>query len=150
MLKRITVVCVAMCLLLTGLSVLASVHSILWASTSDHTELVKDERYAAEMVLMMPVPGVDDAVSLLVEGSDDGLVFLYEEPDPPGLDGAEAKPASPELGGEEEKLTLPELVSVEEVIPPELASVEDKKTEVIDFTDEDEAEEPIHDEIQIP
>jgi len=55
------------------LLLLASAHSILWASTSDHTELVKDERYAAEMVLMMPVPGVDDAVSLLVEGSDDDL-----------------------------------------------------------------------------
>lgn len=67
-------------LLLPALSAPASAHSILWVSTSNHTNLVKDEEYEAAPLLMMAMPGMDDVTPLLVEGTDSGLEFLYEEP----------------------------------------------------------------------
>lgn len=67
-----------LCLLLPALCASASAHSILWVTTSDHTDLVKDEEYEAAPVLMMAVPGVEVA-SESVECEYGGLEILYEE-----------------------------------------------------------------------
>ena len=116
MLKRVTAICVIMSLLIPILSSPASAHSILWVYTSDHTDLVKDE-YAAASILMMAVPGVEDA-SESVECEDGGLEILYEEPGPPELDGVEEEPVQPELTGvEEEPAPVVEEKSDEVVMP---------------------------------
>ena len=133
MLKRTTAVCVVIGLLMPILSSSASASSVLWAATSDHTDLVKDEEYEAAPVLMMAVPGVEVA-SPLVEGTDGGLVILYEELGPPELTGVEEEPVQPEPA------------SVEEEPAPELISVEDEPVE----PEEIELEEITNDEIQIP
>ena len=135
MLKRVTTTCMVLCLLLPVLSASASAHSILWVSTSDHTDLVKDEEYEAAPVLMMAVPGVDDAASPLVEETDGGLEILYEELGPPELDGVEEEPVQPEP------------ISVEEEVRPELISVEDEPEAELE---EIELEETINDQIQEP
>ncbi len=79
MLKRTTAVCVVIGLLMPILSSSASASSVLWAATSDHTDLVKDEEYETEPILMMAVPGLDDDASPLVEETDGGLEIFYEE-----------------------------------------------------------------------
>ena len=138
MLQRMTAICVVLCLLLPTLCVSASAHSILWVSTSDHTDLVKDEEYEAAPVLMMAVPGVEVA-SPLVEGTDGGLVILYEELGPPELTGVEEEPVQPEPASVEEE-PAPEPISGEDEaeLPPE-AELE-----------EIELEENTNGEIQIP
>ena len=133
MLKRVTAICVVLCLVLPTLSVSASAHSILWVSTSDCTCLVKDEEYVAAPALMTAVPGVDEDASLLIEETDGGLVILYEEPGPPEPDSVE-------------EAVSPDLISVEEEPAPEPISVEDEPVE----PEEIELEETINDEIQIP
>ena len=116
MLKRTTAVCVVIGLLMPILSSSASASSVLWVSTSDHTDLIKDEEYAAAPVLMMAVPGLDDDASPLVEETDGGLEILYEEPGPP-------EPISVE------EAVSPDLISVEEEPAPELLSVEEEPEE---------------------
>ncbi len=74
-----------LCLLLQALCASASAYSILWAATSDHTDLVKDEEYEAVPVLMLAVPGVEVA-SESVECEDGGLKILYEEAGPEELE----------------------------------------------------------------
>lgn len=123
-----------MCLILPPTPAFAL--SILWAATSDHTDLVKDEEYAATPALMMAVPGVDDDAPL-VEETDSGLVILYEELGPPELDGVE-EPVQPEP------------ISVEEEVRPELIIVEDEMELPPEAPEEIELEENINDEIQIP
>ena len=133
MLKRITAICVVLCLLLPALCASASAHSILWVSTSDHTDLIKDEAFEAAPALMMAVPGLDDDASPLVEETDGGLEILYEEPGPP-------EPISVE------EAVSPDLISVEEEPAPELIIVEEEP----EALEEIELEENTNDEIQIP
>ena len=127
MLKRVTAICVVLCLGLPTLSASASAHSILWAATSDHTDLIKDEEYEAASALMTAVPGVDEDVSLLIEETDGGLEILYEEPGPP------------------------EPISVEEAVSPDLIIVEDEAELPPEAElEEIELEENTNGEIQIP
>ncbi len=128
-----------LCLLLPALCASASAHSILWVTTSDHTDLVKDEEYEAVPAELFMVLGVDDVASGSVECVDGGLEILYEEPGPPELDGVEEEPVQPELTGVEEE-PAPEPISVED--ETEL-SPEAEPEEI-------ELEEPLYDEIQIP
>ena len=138
MLKRTTAVCVVIGLLKPILSSSASASSVLWVSTSDHTDLVKDEEYEAAPVLMMAVPGLDDDASPLVEGTDSGLEIFDEEV---GLE---------ELADVEETV-LPEPISVEEEPAPEPISVKDEAELPPEAElEEIELEEPLYDEIQIP
>lgn len=136
-LKRITAICVVLCLALPTFSASASAHSILWVSTSDHTDLVKDEEYAAAPAVLFMAAGVDDDAPL-VEETDGGLEILYEEPVPEELDNAE-ETVPPELVGVKEE-PAPELIIVEDdtELPPE-AELE-----------EIELEETINDQIQEP
>lgn len=128
MLKRTTAVCVVIGLLMPILSSSASASSVLWAATSDHTDLIKDEHAVEEGngLLLMAAPGLDVA-SGSVECEDGGLEILYEEPGPP------------------------EPISVEEAVSPDLIIVEDE-TELSPEAEpeEIELEEPLYDEIQIP
>ena len=116
-----------LCLLLPTLCVSASAHSILWAATSDHTDLIKDEHAVEEGngLLLMAAPGLDVA-SESVECEDGGLEILYEEPGPP------------------------EPISVEEAVSPDLIIVEDEAEYPPVELEEIELEEPLYDEIQIP
>lgn len=132
MLKRVTAICVVLCLLLPTLCVSASAHSILWAATSDHTDLVKDEEYAAAPAMLFMAPGVDDDASGSVECAD-GLEILYEESVPEELAGVD-------------EVVKPEPISVEEEVPPELVDVEDEP----EAPEEIELEENTNGEIQIP
>ena len=131
MLKRITAICVVLCLALPTFSASASAHSILWAAISDHTDLVKDEEYETASALMTAVPGVEVA-SESVE-CEDGLEILYEESVPEELAGVKEEPA-------------PELISVKEEPAAELISVEEEP----EAPEEIELEEITNDEIQIP
>lgn len=70
-----------MCLILPTTPAFA--HSILWVSTSDHTDLIKDEEYITAPAVLLMAPGVDEDASLLIEETDGGLEILYEEPGPP-------------------------------------------------------------------
>lgn len=106
MLKRITAIFVVMSLLLPSLNVPASSSSVLWVSTSDHTDLVKDEEYESAPVLMLAVPGVDDDASPLVEETDGGLEILYEEPGPPEPIIVERESALPEPISVEDEVKL--------------------------------------------
>ena len=126
MFKRVIAACIVLGLILPALSAPAFAHSILWVSTSDHTDLVKDEEYAAAPVLMMAVPGLDDDASPLVEETDSGLEIFNEEPGPPEPVGEEEEPA------------------------PELLSVEEEPEEPEAELEEIELEENINDEIQEP
>lgn len=103
------------------LSAPASAHSILWVSTSDHTDLIKDEEYAAAPVLMMAVPGLDDDASESVECEYGGLEILYEESVPEEVVGVENEVVQP-ISVEDE--TAPELISVEEEPEAELEEIE--------------------------
>ena len=123
-----------LCLLLPALCASASEHSILWVSTSDHTDLVKDEEYAATPAVLFMGPGVEDDAVLLIEETDSGLEILYEELGPPE-----------ELAGVDE-VVQPEPISVEEEVPSELISVEDEPVE----PEEIELEEITNDQIQEP
>ena len=134
MLKRVTAICVVLCLLLPTLCVSASAHSILWVSTSDHTDLVKDEEYEAASAVLFMAPGVDDDATPMVEGTDGGLVILYEEPVPEGLAGVD-------------EVVQPEPISVEEEVRPELISVEEEPEAELE---EIELEENTNGEIQEP
>lgn len=137
MLKRVTAICVVLCLGLPTLSASASAHSILWAATSDHTDLVKDEEYAAAPAVLFMAPGVDDVASLLVEETDGDLQILYEEPVPE------------ELAGVDEAVS-PDLIGVKEEPDPEPISVEDEAELPPEELEEIELEEITNDEIQIP
>ena len=121
-----------MCLILPTTPAFA--YSILWVSTSYHTDLIKDEEYIAAPAVLFMGPGVDEDASLLIEETDGGLEILYEEPGPPE-----------ELAGVDE-VVQPELTGVEEEVPPELISVEDEA----EAPEEIELEEIINDEILIP
>lgn len=134
MLKRVTAICVVLCLGLPTLSASASAHSILWAATNDCTCLVKDEEYEAASAVLFMAPGVDDDALGSVEYVDGGLEILYEEPGPSELDGVEDEPVQPELTG------------VEEEVPPELISVEEEP----EALEEIELEKNTNDEIQEP
>ena len=131
MLKRLTTAFIAMCLILPTTPAFA--YSILWVSTSDHTDLVKDEEYEAAPLLMLAVPGVEVA-SESVECEEGGLEILYEEAGPEELADVEDIPVPPEP------------ISVEEEVSPELISVEDEPVE----PEEIELEEPLYDQIQEP
>ena len=135
MLKRVTAICVVLCLGLPTLSASASAHSILWAATSDHTDLVKDEEYAATPAVLFMAPGVEDDAVLLIEETDSGLEILYEELGPPE-----------ELAGVDE-VVQPEPISVEEVVTPVTVGMEEEPEAELE---EIELEEIINDEIQIP
>lgn len=130
MLKRITAICMVLCLALPTFSASASAHSILWAATSDHTDLVKDEEYAATPAVLFMAPGVDEDASLLIKETDGGLEILYEEPGPPEPNSVE-EAASPDLISVEEE-SAPELISVEDdtELPPE-AELEEIELEEI-------------------
>ena len=110
-----------LCLLLPALCASSSAHSILWVSTSDHTDLVKDDEYAATPAVLFMAVGVDDDAPL-VEETDGGLEILYEDLIPLERDG------------------------VEEPVQPELISVEDEPVEL----EEIELEKNTNDEIQEP
>lgn len=133
MLKRVTAICVVMSFLLPVLSAPASAHSILWVTTSDHTDLVKDEEYETEPAVLFMAPGVDDDAVLLIEETDGGLEILYEEPGPPELDGVD-------------EVVQPKPISVEDEVQLDLISVEEEP----EGLEEIELEEPLYDEIQIP
>ena len=66
-----------LCLALPTFSASASAYSILWVSTSDHTDLVKDEEYEAASAMLFMAPSMDDDASGSVECVD-GLEILYE------------------------------------------------------------------------
>ncbi len=132
MLKRTTAVCVVIGLLMPILSSSASASSVLWVSTSDHTDLVKDEEYEAVPAVLFMAPGVDEDASGSVECAD-GLKILYEEPVPTELAGVD-------------EVVQPEPISVEEEVPPEPISVEDEPVEL----EEIKLEENTNGEIQIP
>lgn len=136
MLKRVTAICVVMSFLLPVLSAPAFAQSVLWAATSDHTDLIKDEEYEAAPVLMMAVPGLDDDASPLVEETDGGLEILYEEPGPP-------EPISVE------EAVSPDLIGVKEEPDPELLSVEEEPEEPEAELEEIELEENTNGEIQM-
>ena len=138
MLMRVTTTCMVLCLALPTFSASASAYSILRATTSDHTDLVKDEEYEAAPVLLLAVPGVEVA-SESVECEDGGLEILYEEAGPEELDNAE-ETVPPELVG----------VKEDEAMPPELISVEDDTELPPEAPEEIELEENTNDEIQIP
>lgn len=127
MLKRIIAICVVIGLLLPALNVPASASSVLWVSTSDHTDLIKDEHAVEEGngLLLMAAPGLDVATES-VECEDGGLEILYEEPGPT------------------------EPISVEEAVSPDLIIVEDEAEYPPVELEEIELEEIINDEIQIP
>lgn len=122
-----------LCLALPTFSSPASAHSILWATTSDHTDLVKDEEYAAAPAVLFMAPGVDDDASGSVECVD-GLENLYEEPVPEEVVGVD-------------EVVQPEPISVEEVVPSETVGMEEEPEAELE---EIELEEIINDEIQIP
>ena len=104
-----------LCLGLPTLSVPASAHSILWVSTSDHTDLVKDEEYEAVPAELFMVLGVDDVASGSVECVDGGLEILYEDLIPLERDGVEEELVPPEpISVEEEPETLEE-IELEEI-----------------------------------
>ena len=130
MLKRVTTTCMVMSLL----SASASAHSILWVSTSDHTDLVKDEEYETEPVVLFMAPGVEDDAVPLIEETDSGLEILYEELGPPE-----------ELAGVDEVVS-PDLISVEEAVQLDLISVEEEP----EAPEEIELEEITNDQIQEP
>lgn len=124
-----------LCLLLPALCASSSAHSILWVSTSDHTNLIKDEEYETEPVVLFMAPGVEDDAVPLIEETDSGLEILYEELGPPE-----------ELAGVDE-VVQPELNSVEDEVQLDLISVEEEPEAELE---EIELEEPLYDEIQEP
>ena len=103
-------------LLLPALSASASAYSILWAATSDHTDLVKDEEYEAVPAELFMVLGVEDDAVPLIEETDSGLEILYEELGPPELTGVEDIPVPPEPISVEEEPEAPEEIELEETI----------------------------------
>ena len=144
MLKRLTTAFIAMCLILPTTPAFA--YSILWAATSYHTDLVKDEEYIAAPAVLFMGPGVDEDVSLLIEETDGGLKILYEEPVPTEPDSVEEELVPPEPIIVERESALPELISVEDEVQLDFISVEEEP----EALEEIELEEIINDEIQIP
>lgn len=124
MLKRVTAICVVLCLLLPDLCAPASAHSILWVSTSDHTDLIKDEEYVAASAVLLMAPGLEDSGTQIEEETDGDLQILYEESCPPELTGVE-----------------------DEAVPRDLIIVEEEPEAELE---EIELEENTNGEIQIP